>query len=90
MHQVEQRTFLPHMRIDQLPFPHDYFWSYRPDADLPEEIVAEKILVYGDISAIVQLEKLLGRDRLAGTWKKRLAGRRQYAKLNALLEVLYG
>jgi hypothetical protein len=78
------------MRIDKLPFPHDYFWSYRSDADLPEEIVAEKILVYGDISAIVQLEKMLGRKRLAGTWKKRLAGRRQFAKLNALLEVFYG
>jgi hypothetical protein len=23
------------MRIDKLPFTHDYFWSYRPDADLP-------------------------------------------------------
>jgi hypothetical protein len=78
------------MRIDRLTFPHNYFWSYRPDADLPEEIVAEKILIYGDISDIVQLEKLLGREWLAGTWQKRLAGRRQYAKLNALLEVIYG
>lgn len=78
------------MRIDQLPFARDFFWSYRPDADLPEEVVVERILLYGDAADIVRLEKLLGRQRLAATWKKRLAGRRQYEKLNALLEVLYG
>jgi len=62
-------------------YPHYIFWSYAPSADLPEEIIAEQVILYGDLEDIFRVCKELPReliqkttDKIAhnGRWKKRV------------------
>lgn len=62
-------------------FPHHIFWNYAIDADLPERIVAEQVVQYGDLPDIALLCKTCSvkviREVIAqlintGRWKKRV------------------
>ncbi|MDP3641655.1 MAG: hypothetical protein Q8S54_00535 [Bacteroidota bacterium] len=37
------------------PFPKHIFWQYKPDADLPDMVVLENLLLYGDLDEIQQI-----------------------------------
>ena len=61
-------------------FPHHLFWSYKTTADLPEELVAEQIILYGDLDDIFRLSDIVSKDVIdavnqniiaTGRWKKR-------------------
>jgi hypothetical protein len=61
-------------------FPHHLFWSYTPQADLPEELVAEQVILYGDLDDLFRLSDLVSNDIIAaanqkisarGRWQKR-------------------
>jgi hypothetical protein len=61
-------------------FPRYLFWSYSNNADLPEEIVAEQVILFGDLEDIFQLSALVSSDVIArvnrmiaarGRWQKR-------------------
>ena len=62
-------------------YPHYIFWSYKPTADLSEELIAEQVILYGDLEDIFRVSKELKKeviekatDRIAasGHWKKRV------------------
>lgn len=62
-------------------FPRHIFWSYAPQADLPEEIVAEQVILYGDLTDIFRLQDLVSKANIAkanqkieakGRWLKRV------------------
>ena len=61
-------------------FPKHLFWSYDPQADLPEELVAEQVILYGDLDDLFQLSDMVSTDIIAkvnqkiaacGRWPKR-------------------
>lgn len=37
------------------PFPKHIFWQYKPDADLPDMVVLESLLSYGDLDDILKI-----------------------------------
>lgn len=62
-------------------FPHHIFWSYKPDAELPDEVIAEQVLLYGDVEDMFLLTKLIPYDKITqakniieatGRWQKRI------------------
>lgn len=62
-------------------FLHHIFWSYKPDADLPDEVVAEQVLLYGDVEDMFLLVKLMSYEKIkqaknkieaTGRWHKRV------------------
>ncbi len=61
-------------------FPHHLFWSYTSQADLPEELVAEQVILYGDLDDLFRLSDIVSNDIIAaanqkisaqGRWQKR-------------------
>lgn len=78
------------MRIDKLPFKVNYFWTYKKDADLPEEIIIEKVLIYGDFEEIFMLEKIVGKNLIKNLWEKNIRNKKRFKKLNSVLEIIYG
>lgn len=46
-------------------FPRHLFWSYNSDADLPEEVVAEMVILYGDLADIFQLSSMIPLEVIA-------------------------
>ncbi len=40
------------------PFSKYIFWSYKNDADLPDELIIRQVAVYGGIEDIIKLTKL--------------------------------
>ncbi len=51
-------------------FPKYIFWSYNPDADLPEEIIIEQVCIYGDIQDILKLTQLFDKEKINAVLKK--------------------
>lgn len=78
------------MRIDKLPFKANYFWTYKKDADLPEAIIIEKVLIYGDFEEIFMLEKIVGKNSIKTLWEKNIRNKKRFKKLNSVLEIIYG
>ena len=61
-------------------FPKHLFWSYHPQADLPDEVVAEQVILYGDLDDLFRLSNHVSsviisrvnkKISLRGRWKKR-------------------
>ena len=40
------------------------FWSYKPDADLPEEIIIKQVVAYGEISDLKKMIKLIEKESI--------------------------
>ncbi len=78
------------MKINQLPFKANYFWSYKEDADLPVSIVAEKVLIYGDFEDIFALQREVGQETMVKVWNEKIRGKPRYEKLDTVLEIMYG
>lgn len=78
------------MKINQLPFKANYFWSYKKDADLPVGIVAEKVLIYGDFEDIYSLQREVGQEVMVKVWNEKIRRNPRYNKLNTVLEIMYG
>jgi hypothetical protein len=61
-------------------FPHYLFWSYSLQADLPEELVSEQVILYGDLDDLFRLSDMVSHDVITaanqkiitqGRWEKR-------------------
>lgn len=78
------------MKINRLPFKANYFWSYKKDADLPPGIIAEKVLIYGDIEDIFSLQRAIGKEMMVKVWNEKIRGKLRYDRLNTVLEIMYG
>jgi hypothetical protein len=46
------------------------FWSYKKNADLPEELVIRQIVLYGEIKDMIRLKKLISVDRIDNILKQ--------------------
>jgi len=66
------------MQIAQ--FPKHIFWQYKPNADLPDMVVLENLLMYGDLDDLLKIPHLFSERQIievkekidAGSkWKKR-------------------
>ena len=66
------------MQITQ--YPKHIFWEYKPEADLPDLVVLEKMLLYGDLDDLLflphhfspdQIKLVLKNMEAGGRWKKR-------------------
>lgn len=66
------------MQITQ--FPRYIFWQYKPEADLPDLVVLENLLLYGDLDDLLKVPKYFSSHQVKvahnkikaeGKWKKR-------------------
>jgi hypothetical protein len=66
------------MQIEQ--FPKHIFWQYNPEADLPESVVLETLLLYGDLEDLFnvpllfthkQIKEIQKKISASNRWKKR-------------------
>lgn len=66
------------MQISQ--FPKHIFWQYKPEADLPEMVILENVLLYGDLDDLLkiphlfsfsQIEEVQKKIEASKKWKKR-------------------
>jgi hypothetical protein len=46
------------------PFSKHIFWSWKPDADLPENLVIQQVIAYGEISDFRLICKLLPTEKI--------------------------
>jgi len=62
------------------PFPKYIFWQYKPNADLPDLVVLENLLLYGDLDDLLKVPQLFPNQQIlqiqqkieaGGRWKKR-------------------
>jgi hypothetical protein len=62
-------------------FPAYVFWNYKKDADLPEEVVANNVFLYGNVNDMIRitkaipkniLEKVIDNITLKNRYKKRI------------------
>ncbi len=48
-------------------FSKHIFWSYNPQADLPEEVIIKQVAIYGEISDLKKLAHLINKDKIKKT-----------------------
>ena len=66
----------------------NFFWSYSKDitvADIPEELLIEKILLYGDIKDLILLFQTYPYDTIYKVWTEALLPDKRYKPANYFL-----
>jgi hypothetical protein len=71
-------------------FPHHIFWSYAPQADLPEEIVAEQVILYGDLTDLFRLQDLVSKSSIEKANQKIEANGRWLKRVNFVNKIILG
>ncbi|MBN1416743.1 MAG: hypothetical protein JW973_16715 [Bacteroidales bacterium] len=76
------------MKIDG--FSGHPFWSYKKTADLPEDIVILQVVLYGEIRDMIQLTRLIERDRVDNILKQLSAtDSRNFKRINFFQKVIF-
>ena len=57
-------------------FPKFIFWQYKPDADLPDMVVLENLLLYGDLDDLLSIPRLFSNQQIAEVQKRIDASKR--------------
>lgn len=52
------------------PFSKHIFWSWKPDADLPENVVIQQVIAYGEISDFRLMTKLIPKRKIVEAIEK--------------------
>ena len=61
-------------------FPKHIFWQYKPNADIPDMVVLENLLLYGDLDDLLNIPHLFSEKQItvakekidaSKKWKKR-------------------
>jgi len=65
------------------------FWSYSNNVDIPDEIVVEHTLKYGDIIDIIELFKLFPKDFIVKIWLKTMSTDYRFDKTNHYLKLFF-
>lgn len=71
--------------INIKPFSKHIFWAWKPDADLPENVVIQQVISYGEISDFRLLSKLFPRQKIIQAidrWKEKEKHPKQINFLN--------
>ena len=71
-------------------FPHHLFWSYTSEVDLPEELVAEQVILFGDLDDLFRLSDLVSNDIIAAANQKISAGGRWHKRRHFVNKVILG
>jgi len=71
-------------------FPHYIFWSYDPEADLPEEVIAGQVLQYGDLDDLFRLSEMVSHDTIAAVSQKIMANGHWLKRVNFINKVILG
>ncbi len=50
-------------------FSKHIFWSYKKDADLPEDIIIRQVVIYGEIEDIKKLTELIDKNKIKAVLK---------------------
>jgi len=58
------------------PFPKYIFWQYKPEADLPDLVVLENLLLYSDLDDLLKIPQLFSHQQIMEVQKKIADGRR--------------
>jgi hypothetical protein len=45
-------------------FPKYIFWAWKENADLPEEVIAEQVILYGDLDDLFLLSKIISQNTI--------------------------
>jgi hypothetical protein len=56
------------MQITQ--FSNYIFWQYKPDADLPDLVVLENLLLYGDLDELLKISQYFSKQQITEVQKK--------------------
>lgn len=62
------------MQISQ--FPKHIFWQYKPGTDLPDLVVLENLLLYGDFDDLMKIGQTFSKQQISRVQKKMEAGNR--------------
>ena len=76
------------MKISE--FPQHLFWSYSLHADLPEELVAEQVILYGDLDDLFRLSDMVSQDIIAAANQKIMANGRWQKRSYFVNKVILG
>ncbi len=78
------------MKLQNLPFSSVYFWTYKKDADLPDEEIIEKVLLYGSLKEMSMLFKLFGYEKCYEVYKNKILPQKErYPRLINLLRIFF-
>jgi len=65
------------------------FWSYSSGAELPDEVVIEHALKFGDIVDIINLFEIYSRDKIEDAWIKTMSCDDRFDKINHYLQLFF-
>ena len=51
-------------------FPKYIFWQYKPEADLPDLVVLENLLLYSDLDDLLKIPQLFSNQQIMEVQKK--------------------
>ncbi len=51
-------------------FPKYIFWQYKADADLPDLVVLENLLLFGDLDILFEIPQLFSNQQISAVQKK--------------------
>jgi hypothetical protein len=71
-------------------FPHHLFWSYAQGSDLPEEVVTEHVILYGDLEDLFLLSKLVSHKTIAEVNEKLERKKRWPKKIYFVNKIILG
>ena len=66
-------------------------WSYDPARihDLPDALIIEQVLVYGDVPQLAQLFVEFPKETIRSVWEQKLLPQAHYRKINYYLAIFY-
>lgn len=67
------------------------FWSYdlKSGSELPDEVVIEQVLLYGDVPDLLALFRLWDEEQIRKVWEEQLVPQGRYRKINYYLGVFF-
>ena len=71
-------------------FPHHLFWSYNSQADLPDDLVAEQVILYGDLDDLFHLSDLVSHDIIDAVNRKIMTKKRWQKRTHFVNKVILG
>jgi hypothetical protein len=74
--------------VDQLK-KKQVFWSYSNNADIPDGIVVEHTLKYGDVLDIIELFKIFSNDFIVNIWLQTMSQDSRFEKTNYYLKIFF-
>ncbi|MBK8491423.1 MAG: hypothetical protein IPL49_11200 [Saprospirales bacterium] len=71
--------------------PKNLFWSYdtREEQSIPDEVVIEQVLLYGDVPDLTQLFHLWDKKLIQKIWEEQLLPHERHRKINYYLGVFF-